>query len=152
MKPLSADTELCFFLLFRDHEVMKYFGSGPKEIADIKKRVKSVKQRWLSNKFSWFVVFSRQTGSFIGACGNGEREDNGRSEFAYLILPEHWGNKYATEMVNALVRRNKVTVLIIGLDYTRIYIRSVVRIHVRYCETRKCCVSKYITKSNDGYL
>ena len=111
MRPVASNDLVYFYRLYRDPEVMKYFAySVPSRISEIRTRVKSLAQRWEEKKFSWFVVFSKSTGSFIGACGLGVRE-NGKSEFAYLIKSEHWGKGHATEMVNALVRKNKITVL-----------------------------------------
>jgi RimJ/RimL family protein N-acetyltransferase len=52
-----------------------------------------------------FTITLSSTGTVIGSCGfKGPPDPDGTVEIAYGIAPEHQGNGFATEAVDALVR------------------------------------------------
>lgn len=55
--------------------------------------------RYNENRFGHYALISKEKGVFIGQCGMLKQEIEGETEIeiAYHLLPEHWGNGYATE-------------------------------------------------------
>ncbi|KAL5604426.1 hypothetical protein BROUX41_002398 [Berkeleyomyces rouxiae] len=51
------------------------------------------------------VVFTRDTGAFVGTAGNYRRAGTqGWPELGYMLMKEHWGVGYATEIMKAFVK------------------------------------------------
>jgi RimJ/RimL family protein N-acetyltransferase len=54
--------------------------------------------------FCWSII-SQQNKQFIGICGLSNSADRFKmGEIYYKLLPDHWGNGYATEVSRALVK------------------------------------------------
>jgi RimJ/RimL family protein N-acetyltransferase len=55
--------------------------------------------RYENNKFGHHALINKQTNKFIGQCGLLTQEIDKKTEIeiGYHILPEYWGNGYATE-------------------------------------------------------
>lgn len=47
-------------------------------------------------------IFEKATGKFMGTIGVGEHDDLHEPEIFYFVLPEHRGNGFASEAVNAM--------------------------------------------------
>ncbi len=67
-----------------------------------KKWIESQLKRYKENRFGHCALIDKKTNCFIGQCGllTQEIEDKKEIEVGYHILPEFWGNGYATEAAN----------------------------------------------------
>ena len=83
-----------------DAEVRQYLG-GP--VAEDK--ISSAFSAMLKSEakvFRW-AVREKTDGSFLGLVGLGRHHDGVDTEVSYELLPEWWGNGYATEAVRAVI-------------------------------------------------
>ncbi len=49
------------------------------------------------------AMTDRQTGHYIGSCGLSPLPDPGEIECYYTVLPQYWGNGYATKAMEAIL-------------------------------------------------
>lgn len=99
MRPLA-------FQLYSDPRVDKFLGGTPAEtIEEERGRLERHTERlWDKFDHGLMAAFLKEDGSFIGFCGllRWEIDAVAETEVAYALVPEAWGNGYATEAANAL--------------------------------------------------
>ncbi len=109
-----------FYSLFSDEKVMKYalmdrYDNEEKALFDFKRILKN-NYAAIKRKAYEFAIFSATNNCFIGY-GDIEiqmmNELGGCGEIGYFIMPEHWGNGYATEIANSLIK--------IGFKYIKLH-------------------------------
>lgn len=86
--------------------VMKTFATGQtKTPEEMMKRIQNIwLKRWNQNDpYAALSVFTQQPEKFIGVAILGHSDKPKESEIAFLLLPEFWNQKYATEAVSALI-------------------------------------------------
>ena len=87
--------------------VHKYLGNNPvKDIEEIRKVIKSIRQQYMDNGIGRWAVIEKETGEFMGWSGLKfikEYENNHINfyDVGYRLLPEFWGSGYATESAQA---------------------------------------------------
>ena len=89
------------FLLQSSPEVMRYIGNGVRGINEVKKKLQACITHYLKHGFSLGNVYNTQTGEFIGRSGIiylGLDDSQCEIELAYALLPQYWGQGYATEL------------------------------------------------------
>ena len=109
-----------YYSLFSDEQVMKYalmerYDNEEKALLDFKKLLVNNHTAIRRNAYE-FAVFSTAHNCFIGY-GDIEiqlkNETGGCGEIGYFIMPEHWGNGYATEIASSLI--------IIGFEHIKLH-------------------------------
>ena len=106
LEQLTAHHAPLAFRLYSDPRVNKFLGGTPAEtIEEERARLETHTQRvWNTHKHGLMAVFLKSDGSFVGICGLLRWEIHGvaETEVAYALIPEAWGNGYATEAAAAL--------------------------------------------------
>jgi len=91
---------------FVNNDGLKYLG-----INSIKSKetmaegwIKGTLKRYENNEFGFLAVELKDSGDFIGMGGILIWELNGRKEYeiAFSLIPEYWGNGYATEIAQTI--------------------------------------------------
>ncbi len=83
--------------------VMRYIGDGPlKGEAAQEKFEKVLMTNRLKYAYGFFGVWKNDDHSFVGLA-KFDFMEKGKAEVGYALLPEHWGNGYATEMLEAMI-------------------------------------------------
>jgi RimJ/RimL family protein N-acetyltransferase len=93
--------------LFGNKNVMEKFATGQTITKDaITKRVKDIwVKRWHeSDPFAGLAVFKKFTDEFLGHVILGHGDKTGESELAYLFNQRHWGKRFGSETVAAVVK------------------------------------------------
>ncbi len=97
----EEDAELCFSL-WLDEEMGKYMADPPRELAD-EQYLNFAKGIETDESWYPFVVFSKETGEFVGTCSFIPMIDPVRWDLGYAIHKKFWRQGYATEMVSAVI-------------------------------------------------
>lgn len=78
----------------------------PKDIEETKELIRSTIEEQSNNirkQFAW-IVSIKKSGDLIGLCGMILSADKFKmAEIYYKLIPQHWGNGYATEIAKALI-------------------------------------------------
>lgn len=78
----------------------------PKDIEETKELIRPTIEEQSSKirkQFAW-IVSKKESGKLIGLCGMFLTADKFKmAEIYYKLIPQHWGNGYATEIARALV-------------------------------------------------
>jgi len=93
--------------LFGDQDVMGKFATGQtKTREEMETRIKETwVKRWHQNDpYSGLAVFKKDTDDFLGHVVIGHGDEAGQSELAYLFMKNHWGKRFGSEAVNAVVK------------------------------------------------
>ncbi|PHH55288.1 hypothetical protein CFIMG_007412RA00001 [Ceratocystis fimbriata CBS 114723] len=106
LKASTAEHEAHIHALRTQEEVMQWSSSGHVD-ADLAATRRSM-AAWLAphDIETWnYVVFKRDTGAFVGTAGNYRRAGTqGWPELGYMLMKEHWGMGYATEILRAFLQ------------------------------------------------
>jgi RimJ/RimL family protein N-acetyltransferase len=95
------------FLLQSDPRVMKFIGSGVRTREEVKVSLEKAVVHYEKFGFSLGSVFEKATKKFVGRAGLinlGFDEKANEIEVAYALLPEYWGQGYATELAFGLLQ------------------------------------------------
>jgi ribosomal-protein-alanine N-acetyltransferase len=98
-------TDTDFGLLYQirgSSEVMKYIHDGARSPEAVKQELLDEIEHQKKYGFSKWACFGKESSEFVGRAGFSVM-DNNQVEVGYGFLPEHWGNGYATEVLNALL-------------------------------------------------
>lgn len=93
--------------LFGSQDVMEKYATGQTKTRDeIRTRIEDVwVKRWCEHDpYAGLAVFIKDTGEFIGHVVLGHGDTAGESEIAYLFHKPHWGKRYGSEAVTAIVK------------------------------------------------
>jgi RimJ/RimL family protein N-acetyltransferase len=87
-----------------DPAVMRYITGRPETREETQAAIERVKARWAEWGYSWWSIFSRESGRLIGA---GAIQHLGRDkahplEIGWRLRPEHWHQGYASEAAQAM--------------------------------------------------
>jgi len=112
-----ADLQLYARLVMND-AVMKYITGKALTKDEAEQRFqKAVDTNNTNVEAGFFIVRNKLDETFIGVVKLVEL-DNNKAEVGYMLVPEHWGQGYASEMVErmiALARENKIAGELIGI-------------------------------------
>lgn len=102
LRPLvQTDFEhLC--LLDTNPTVRAFFPEGALIPAQIQTELDRHLKGWQNLGFGIFALIHKERQSFMGRCGFAQLR-NGTVEMGYLLLPDYWGQGYATEAAQALL-------------------------------------------------
>lgn len=76
-----------------------------KGVDESRNYLRSVLDNYAENKHDFQALFLKNTLEYIGEAGIlSYRKPNNRAIIGYNLLPQHWNNGYATEIVKALVK------------------------------------------------
>jgi [ribosomal protein S5]-alanine N-acetyltransferase len=91
--------------LWTDPLAMRYMG-GPRQRDQLQSEFDRVTRQPLAERYDLWPVIEKETGRVVGHCGLLPKEVEGSSEIelVYLIDPAAWGNGYASEIGQALIR------------------------------------------------
>lgn len=97
---------MAYASLFGDPTVMVKYATGqPVTKEGIENRINNWFKRWQQDDpYSGLAVFKNDTDEFLGHVVIGHTGTAGQSELAYLLMKRHWGKKFATEAVTAVVK------------------------------------------------
>lgn len=100
-----SDAENYHRHLFGDPQVMEKFATGEvRERAFVDGRINTWVERWKSgDPFGGFAI-RLKSGEFVGHVVLGHGDEPGRSEIAYLIRADKWGQGYGSEAVRGVVQ------------------------------------------------
>ena len=106
LRELTPEHAADGFRLYSDPRVAKYLGGTPAvSVEDEARRFAGHRERyWETRGYGLMAVFQQSDGAFVGICGHLHWHIDGADEVevAYALLPEYWGNGYATEAARAL--------------------------------------------------
>lgn len=108
IRPVKIEDELYYQKLYQNSEVMSSYAEGhPREQAIIKRTVEINVDRWERGKpFSCMTIELKESHEFIGSIyiSTFARNDN-TGILGYLLLPQYWGQGYASEAVKFLIEK-----------------------------------------------
>ncbi|MGG0187137.1 GNAT family N-acetyltransferase [Bacillus rhizoplanae] len=105
LRELIEDDAQGILNCFSNEDVLRYYGQNP--LTDLE-QVKNIIRNFLNNYkekrgIKWGIEIKEIEG-IIGTIGFHDwSSEHKRAEIAYALLPEHWGNGYATESVLKVV-------------------------------------------------
>lgn len=86
---------------FQNNDALPYLGLDLKLSAEEQSKSWIERQLWRyeNNRYGHHALIDKESNKFIGQCGLLTQEIDGKTEveIGYHILPEYWGNGYATE-------------------------------------------------------
>jgi len=87
-----------------DPEVTRYYGVHFESEKDVQIQMKWYRNLREMDTGIWWKIQDRDSGEFLGACGfnDWDREENESVEIGCWLLPEHWGEGYATEALTEI--------------------------------------------------
>lgn len=116
-----------------DPETVKFMTWGPNEIADTENFIQlAISQQIVTPRLNYhFTVILEKQGYIIGGCGIHIRNPiQNTAEIGYCFNKKFWGNGYATETVNRLLR--------FGFD--ELYLHRI----IATCDTRNIASAKVL--------
>jgi RimJ/RimL family protein N-acetyltransferase len=86
-------------------EVMRYITGTAVTLEETKAHVQYVQELWKHYGYASWSMFSRTTGKLVGTAGMQHIEFNPDNpiEMGWRLLPEYWGNGYATEAAQRML-------------------------------------------------
>ncbi|PEZ07591.1 GNAT family N-acetyltransferase [Bacillus sp. AFS018417] len=99
LRELIEDDAQGILNCFSNEDVLRYYGQNP--LTDLE-QVKNIIRNFLNNYkekrgIKWGIEIKEREG-IIGTIGFHDwSSEHKRAEIAYVLLPEHWGKRYATE-------------------------------------------------------
>jgi ribosomal-protein-alanine N-acetyltransferase len=104
-----------YTLLAMNEDVMKYITGHALTLEEAELRFrKAIDDNERSIETGFFMVRAKVNKEFIGVAKLTQITEN-QFEVGYMLLPEHWGKGYASEMVKCMIslaRENKIAELI----------------------------------------
>lgn len=100
IRPLTAEHARPWIAFLENKRAMQFYPEEEHE------SLLAQSEFWLSRQFARYaegrfglMALHRADGTFVGQCGLLTQEINGEPalEIGYNVIPEHWGNGYATE-------------------------------------------------------
>jgi len=93
-----------YYRLVMNEDVMKYITgkSLTFELAELRFR-KALDANDKNPRFGFFIVKNKLNEELVGVAKLVET-DTRQAEVGYMLLPEHWGKGYASEMVECMIR------------------------------------------------
>jgi len=103
LTPITEQHWQLFYDLHTDPEVTSLCFDPP-SVEDIQAKFQSRLTAWSKGANSWLclVISNNDTDTPVGITGFSF--DDGIAEVGYLFLPQHYGNQYATESLDALLK------------------------------------------------
>lgn len=97
LRPFSAEDHFPLHRITGNPEVMRYsvFGAD-RDVDATGRRLAGIMEQQQESGLGCWAVVSRTTGDLLGMCGLAPLSD-GRTEIAYAVRRDQWGNGYATE-------------------------------------------------------
>jgi RimJ/RimL family protein N-acetyltransferase len=97
----AADLDL-LHRLYSDPDVMFFIGTGGTFSREqTQERLAATLFRWIQHGVPMWALFRKADQAFVGRCGFQILEATKEVELAYTLLPDAWGNGYATEASRA---------------------------------------------------
>ncbi len=87
---------------FADEE-SRFYG-GPLDKPEAWRRAATYAGQWLLNGYGEWALESKETGQFVGFCGPWHPPDLPEPEIAWALLPDYYGNGYASEAAKRALR------------------------------------------------
>lgn len=80
-------------------------------------------KRYRENRYGLLALENKETGKLVGMCGLLTQEVNGKPEIeiGYHLLPQYWGNGFATEAAQffkGFVRQNNLADSVVSIIHT----------------------------------
>lgn len=106
IRPLEKTDSEAWSAFFKNNDGLKFFSFDLSLPAEQLGNDWIEKQflRYQENRFGHLALTDKQTGNLIGQCGLLLQEVDGKPEIeiGYHVLPEYWGNGFASEAARAL--------------------------------------------------
>jgi RimJ/RimL family protein N-acetyltransferase len=105
LRPMRQDDldDLC--ALYADPEVMRFLGDGqPRNRSETAERLYRTLTHWEKYGFGIWVVCDKTDGRWLGRCGYANLHEYPDMELAWTLHRFAWGQGYATEAAQAVVR------------------------------------------------
>ncbi|OJD53487.1 acetyltransferase [Bacillus sp. 4048] len=108
-KPIIEDVDQ-FYSILKEEVVGKWLaksrGMSKEETNDY---IRKLILHWEQHNFGVWLLFNSETGKLLGHCGLRKVDETGEIEIMYLLDPEYWGNRYASEAAEASIQYAKET-------------------------------------------
>lgn len=105
MTPFSVSDIPAFAQLSTDPKVMQYVATSPQTYTDVHESVTYFLQHLAQYGYGVMTLFDKKGKNLVGFCGFNHQvvDDEEYVELGYRLLPEHWGNGYASEAAQTLL-------------------------------------------------
>ena len=122
IRPLTLADATAWEDFFTDNENLRFFVLNPKSLPAEKAKLWLEWQlkRYRENRYGLLALESKETGELVGMAGLLTQELDGlpELEIGYHLLPQYWGNGYATEAARffkAFVRQNNLADSVVSI-------------------------------------
>ncbi|MGG2093587.1 GNAT family N-acetyltransferase [Bacillus sp. S13(2024)] len=101
LRELIEDDAQGILNCFSNEDVLRYYGQNPlTDIEQVKNIIRNFSNNYKEKRGIKWGIERKETEGIIGTIGFHDwSSEHKRAEIAYALLPEHWGNGYATEAV-----------------------------------------------------
>jgi len=108
LRPFSAADLDLLYSLHANEEVAKTTIDGVQSLEQVKKHLDNFINHQEKFGYSQWAVFEKESAKFVGRAGFTTRalnkEIGEKTEIRFALLPEFWGNGYASELTAELVK------------------------------------------------
>ena len=107
MRKFTQDDWPDYFSYISNRQVMKYIGDGALNEEQARKKFKRVlRVNEAKYAYGFYGAWNLENNVFIGLA-KFDYIERGKAEVGYALLPEYWGQGYASEMLNGMVNYGK---------------------------------------------
>ena len=105
LRELIEDDAQGILNCFSNEDVLRYYGQNPlTDLEQVKNIIRNFSNNYKEKRGIKWGIERKETEGIIGTIGFHDwSSEHKRAEIAYALLPEYWGNGYATEAVLKVV-------------------------------------------------
>lgn len=128
LRPFTLNDLDLLYKLNSDPVVMQYIPSGVRTIEETYIDLQDDVAHQEKHGFSKWAVFLKDSSKFIGRAGWAWMETTKEVEVGFRLLPQYWGNGFATEILEALLSWGRINISFPLIAFT--YPENSASIHV----------------------
>ncbi|MFJ8353630.1 GNAT family N-acetyltransferase [Bacillus paramycoides] len=102
-RPNLEDVDQLYNILKKEAVGQWLAKSRGMSLDETKEYISQLILHWEQYNFGVWLLFKNETDQLLGHCGLRKVDETGETEIMYLLDPEHWGNGYAIEAVDATI-------------------------------------------------
>jgi ribosomal-protein-alanine N-acetyltransferase len=106
LRPLTVADAARFFCIYQDRETMRFMGSGPRSVTHEEQHIERQIAGLYPQDIGLLAVTLKEKQALIGFCGllHQTVQDKQEIEITYLIDRAYWGQGFATEATQPVVK------------------------------------------------